>query len=80
MWLLHKEYEIILEATILIEVTISFHLICEMFDNDNFITFVLKHFVTHRIYGSGVYIELKLSYRLAENVLIKCVTGGKPTR
>ena len=39
-WLLHEDYESTLEATILIELTISFHLICEIFDNITFMTSV----------------------------------------
>ena len=80
MLLLQKDYESKPDYTILIKLTISFHLICEMFGNNTFITYVLSPFVTHRISGSGIYIELKLSYLLADNVLIKSVTGGKPTR
>ena len=51
-----------------------------MFDNNDFINSMSMHFSTHRISGSGVYIELKLSYRLVDNVLTKDVTGVKPTR
>ena len=40
MWLLHEDYEITPEATILIELIISFHIICEMFDDNTFITYV----------------------------------------
>ena len=70
MWFLHKDYESTPEDTILIEITISFHIICEMFDHNTFITSVSMKFAIHRISGSGVYIELKISYWLADNVLI----------
>ena len=40
MWLLHEDYDITPEATKLIELTIPFHLICDMFDNNTFITSV----------------------------------------
>ena len=40
MWLLNKDHESTPYATILIEITISFHIICEMFDNNTFITSV----------------------------------------
>ena len=75
MWLLHEEYESTPEATILIELTISFHIICEIFHNNTFITSVSRHFATHRISRSGVYIKLKLSYGLTKNVLMEGVTG-----
>ena len=64
MLFLHEDYDSTPEATILIELTISFHLICEMFDNKTFINSVSRHFATHRILGSGVYIELNFRIEL----------------
>ena len=57
MLLLHKEYESTPQATILIKLTISFNIICDVFDNNNFITSVSRKFSTHRISGSGAYTE-----------------------
>ena len=62
MWLLHEDYDSAPEATILIELTFLLHLIYEIFDNNFVITSVSRQFGTHPISGSGVYIELKLSY------------------